>query len=214
MRLNLTLECKPASALPWDLSNSHVASLRQAAERTSTGHRPKSNSASCYSDIWEINLLPTDIIYILPAKKIHTYNYEDIIFSLVVFFPSPSALSQCLSLFKCFLRLQWQEEVALGTKQEPALPCCSQQQLSTVPCQIRRKLLSAQSAGGSETPLATAARGACGRYSREAADAHHKTYIYELQCFSNMLAKTSPFPVQLVVITLMSNQLLLICLAS
>ena len=89
----------------------------------------------------------------------------------------------------------------------------SQQWLSAVPHQIRRKLLSALSARVSGTPLGTAARGAHQNQSSEAGDVYHKTPIYKPQDFSNILAKATSFPVQLVVITLTSNQLPPACLA-
>lgn len=49
MRLNLSLECKSASSLPWDSSSSHIPSLWQAAEAASAACQPKSDSTSCDS---------------------------------------------------------------------------------------------------------------------------------------------------------------------
>lgn len=163
--------------------------------------------------MWDINVVPTDIISILPAKP-QTYHYKVIFFSLVVFFPSPPALRQCLSLFKRFLQSQWQEEVAISTGQDPVLPCWSQQWLSAPPRQIRRKPVSAFECQGLGNTLGTATHRACRDQGSEAVDAHHKPCIYELQCFRNMLAKSSPFPAQSVVITVMFNKLFIICPAS
>lgn len=57
----------------------------------------------------------------------------------------------------------------------------------------------------------SAPRHCCPRYLVGAGAGWYKLHAYELRCLSNTLAKSSSCPVQLAVITLISNQLLLIC---
>lgn len=168
-------------------------------DRQQKGPARHTSQNQTHSGMWKIIFIPTGIIYILPAKP-QTYRCKVTIFSLVVFSPSPSALSQCLPLFKGFLQSQWQEEVALDTEQEPPLPPSSGSLLCHV--KLGKNHTQRWVPGAQERPLPPPPARACRNQSWEVGDAHHKTYIYELRCFSNTTAKASSLPFQLALVTL------------